>query len=267
MKPTKEQISETYSYHEGGYLVYARDSGRYGRFKSGSRAGSYSKKGIRMISLSGKSYQEHQLIWTLVHGDWPLRQIRHINGNLSDNSISNLEMDGLARGNKGLKVGVERLREMLDYCPETGVMRWKVSPRNRTRVGDIAGRINDGGYLLVTIDKQTIRVHRAAWAIYYGEMPSMEIDHINRIRDDNRICNLRLATRSENGQNASTRTASGTGVKGVHFRKDTLKYSAYISVDKQTHWLGCFSTLPQARSARIKAEKRIHPFRVPCTGA
>lgn len=254
-----EDFCHKYECRDGG-LVYRMDSGKNGRYKQGSKAGGISK-GVRMICLNGKYYQEHQIVWLLENKVWPQRAIRHINGNLSDNRIENLKMDSLLRGkvNKDLDVG--RLKDMLEYNSELGLLYWKVSPRNRTLPGDVVGNINDTGYMVFVLDSNRMRAHRAAWAIYYGEMPVGDIDHINGVRNDNRIVNLRLATRSQNCQNAAVRKNTKTGVKGVHLRLDTGKYSASISVDKKTTWLGCFDTLEEAAKVRTEAEIMHHPFR------
>lgn len=260
MKPTKEQILEKYFY-DGASLRFACDSGRWGKYKAGSVAGSINKQGIVMTCLHGRYYQEHQLIWVLNTGEWPARPIRHVNGILHDNRIENLSMDSMARGKVDKELTVDRLREMLSYDPETGVFRWKVSPRNRTLPGDIAGYINDGGYVLCIVDQQRVRLHRAAWAITNGEWPAGQIDHINGIRNDNRMCNLRIASASQNMQNTSLRSDNSTGVKGVHFRADTGKYQSRINVDGKTLYLGCFDAIEDAKNARIEAEVKLHPYR------
>lgn len=259
MKPTRCEILGKYHY-DGTRLIYAVDSGRYGRFKTGQPAGAINNQGVRMVSLNGAQHQEHQLIWTMIYGAWPERALRHINGNLCDNRIENLTMDSLARGRRGVAVDVHRLKEVLAYDPLTGVFRWKISPRNRTLPGDVAGYLNDQGYVLCVVDQQKIRLHRAAWAMVHGELPEMKIDHINGVRSDNRIENLRLATCSQNSQNSALRSTTKTGVKGVHLRRDTGKYSASITVDKKTHWLGCYDTLSEAKAARLEWESKFHPF-------
>lgn len=259
MSLTKEQIESKYRYN-GEHLLYSVDSGRFGRYKAGTRAGSTNKQGVRVVNFAGKYYQEHQLIWTIVTGKWPEQVIRHVNGDLCDNRFENLRMDSLARGKRDRPISVERLREVLSYDHKTGGFFWRVSLRNRTLPGDKAGYKNDSGYMICVVDQQKIRMHQAAWAMYYGEFPGGHLDHINGIRDDNRIINLRMATQAENMQNTVVRKSSATKVKGVHYRKDTEKFSASITLNGKTKWLGCFDTLEAAKHARIEAEKTLHPF-------
>lgn len=261
MKPTKQEIENHYRYNKRGFLEYRNDAKRGKPVKAGDRAGSDSAQGIRMVSLLGKYYQEHQLIWTMFRGTWPSRPMRHVNGDLSDNRIENLSMDSLKRGKVSGPLSAERLREMISYNPDTGEMVWKVSPRNRTMPGDAVGYEIDSGYLVTVVDQKRIRLHRAAWAIHYGEMPKGEIDHINGDRKDNRISNLRIVSRSGNSQNTAIRSDNKTGAKGVHFRKDTGKFSASIRVDGKTTYLGCYHSFEEAAEARLSAEKKLHPYR------
>lgn len=259
---SKKEIEEKYYYHDDGYLCFKYDSGRHGRNKAGSKAGYIDKNtNIRVIYLNGRYYSEHILIWMLFKNKKPSAILRHKDGDLSNNKISNLHEEITLRNKRVSKLTIERINEVLNYSPETGLLTWKVSPRNRTRVGDIAGTLNESGYLFVCIDGLKIRAHRAAWGIYYGNLPDRFIDHINGIRDDNRICNLRLATKSLNSQNSFIRSDNKTGVKGVHFRKDTGKFSASIQIDGKTYYLGCYSCLDDAKKARLLAEKEFHLYR------
>jgi hypothetical protein len=97
---------------------------------------------------------------------------------------------------------LEVLQEKFEYNPETGELRYKKkSPKNRA--GDIAGYPTQRGWLRVKVCNTHYRVHRIAWKMFYGEDPpvGMDIDHINRVKTDNRIVNLRIASRSENVNN------------------------------------------------------------------
>lgn len=254
-------LKERYAYLSNGDLIYINDSGAYGRIKAGTVAGSINSQGVKMVYAYGrKAVQAHQAVWAIVNGEWPTRVIRHIDGNKMNNRVENLMMDSQPRVAPQGPITVGRLREMLNYDSETGVLTWRESPRNRTLPGDVAGRVNDSGYVLLTLDKKTIRAHRAAWAIYYGELPCRELDHINGKRSDNRIVNLREVTRSQNCQNSFTRK-NNSGVKGVHLRKDTGRYSAQIQVDGEVTYLGCFDNIEAAKNARVSAEKSKHSHR------
>lgn len=95
---------------------------------------------------------------------------------------------------------IEVLREVLTYNPHTGELRWSNNaPRNRGRV---AGRVNAGGYRELRLGGRCYRGSRVAYAMHHGIDPyPLQIDHINRIRDDDRIDNLRVCTPSENCYN------------------------------------------------------------------
>lgn len=142
-----------------------------------------------------------------------------------------------------------RMRELLTYNKESGLFTWKHN-------GKSAGGTS-GGYIEIQINKVRFKAHRMAWAFVYGECPSdMEIDHENLNRADNRISNLRLATRSQNGRNKTAKSNSKTGVKGVYYDKQTGKYRSEIQVDGKRLKLGRFLTIDDAAKAyRIAAEK------------
>lgn len=265
MKPTKEDISAKYFYADNGYLCYLNDSGRHARYKAGSRAGSTSKEGVRVILLDGKYYQEHQLVWCLKSGIWPDASVRHINGNLLDNRIENLQVDFPEFKNRNELPSVDTLRQMLDYCPNTGIIRWKVRRKNISMPGDEAGVVSGSGYIKIGINRKQLRAHRIAWAMTYGSWPDHDIDHKNRVRTDNRLENLRPATRSQNSQNSSLRSDNTSGTKGVHVRKDNGRFSASITLDGESKYLGCYHSFQAAQLARAQAEAALHPYRASLT--
>ena len=149
----------------------------------------------------------------------------------------------------------EYLRSVLHYEPETGIFTWKVRTSRSVKVGDIAGRSGGGGYLQMGVQRRLRQAHRLAWLYTYGEWPNDQIDHINRIRTDNRISNLREVTSKQNGQNRSTNSDNTSGHPGVGWNKQNAKWQARIKHNyKQIH-LGYFSILEEALSARKAAEK------------
>lgn len=155
---------------------------------------------------------------------------------------------------------LERIKDAVDYEPETGVVTWK-RPRGRVLPGTTAGTPDGGGYLMIRIDKVGIRLHKLAWYYTYGEYPHFQIDHKDGDRTNNAIGNLRRASQSENNQNQRVgRGTNRNGYLGVYRRKDTGLYSAQIKLDGCNHRLGCFPTAEDARDAYLSAKKRLHPF-------
>src|SRR6478672_6605304 len=95
---------------------------------------------------------------------------------------------------------VERIRELLNYEPETGLLTWKVS-RCGARAESVAGSVNSIGYIQVMIDRRQCLGHRLAWLHTYGSYLTGNIDHKNGIRSDNRLSNMRECTPTQNNGN------------------------------------------------------------------
>jgi hypothetical protein len=157
-----------------------------------------------------------------------------------------------------LKITGNTLEMFLDYDPETGLFTRKVTTGPHGVIGEVAGGINDEGYVIIFLRRIKLRAHRLGWAWMTGEWPVNDIDHINGDRADNRFKNLREATRSQNLQNAGLRSSNKTGYKGVHFCNERQKYVAQIKINKWPKVLGRFQTLEEAVSARLAAEKMIY---------
>lgn len=152
----------------------------------------------------------------------------------------------------------ETLKKYLDYCPVTGVFKWKVKRSNHHgQVGDIAGFMTKHGYLHVKINYETFKLHRLAWLFVYGVMPKRQIDHRDGNRADNRIKNLREATPRQNSRNRSKNVNNTSGRIGVNLRPDDGKWRAYISVDGKRISLGSFNDFEDACKAREVAEIEI----------
>lgn len=153
---------------------------------------------------------------------------------------------------------VEFVRSILDYDPDTGMLRWRVNRGQRARSGSIAGSKHSSGYRYISINYCSYKAHRIAWLMAYGRWPTKQIDHINGIRSDNRIANLREATSGENLQNQKLEKISNKiGILGVHISRG--KYRAQIQVNGKVRHLGMFETAEEA-SAAYRASKRVlHP--------
>ena len=148
----------------------------------------------------------------------------------------------------------EYLRSILHYEPETGIFTWKVSTSNRVKVGDVAGCLEGDGYLRIKVQSRKYRAHRLAWLYVYGEWPSLDIDHINRNKADNRISNLREVTNKQNMQNASKRSDNTSGHSGVSWHKDSGKWQAQIAFNYRVIYLGLFESVEDAVAARKAGE-------------
>ncbi len=148
----------------------------------------------------------------------------------------------------------QELIETFDYDPLTGLLTWK-------RDGLIAGFIDKEGYWEVRCGGKRWFVHRIAWLITYGKWPDHSIDHINQVKTDNRLINLRDVTQAENNKNMQ-RWAEGrwiprhntSGHVGVYFRKDRNRWRARIKRNSVYQCLGCFATYEEAVEARRAAE-------------
>ena len=138
----------------------------------------------------------------------------------------------------------EFLKKYLSYNPLTGIFTKKTQAPN-SNIGDVAGGKQGKGYLVLCVGGNPgYLLHRVAWLYVYGYWPKSQIDHINRVVTDNRISNLREATRTENYQNKGAQKNSKTGVKGVSLRNG--RYVVQICDDGVRKHLGQFGDIKTA---------------------
>lgn len=157
----------------------------------------------------------------------------------------------------------ERLKELFHYDPETGIFIRKVRISYRSKVGEIAGGFDAStGYVRISILGELYYSHRLVWLYVTGVWPKKEIDHINGNRSDNRLCNLREATKSENRQNISADgyKTNSCGFLGVFLDKSCNRWRAKIEVNKCLESLGSYSTAEEASIAYAQAKARLHTF-------
>lgn len=153
-------------------------------------------------------------------------------------------------------LGADDLREILDYNPDEGVFRWKTCAR-RSWVGKEVGSWDLHGYKTVRLGGRSYKLHRLAWLHATGSWPTGDIDHINGVRHDNRLCNLRDVSRKTNLQNMrEAKNNHSTGVLGVYPSRD--KFCAAISMDDKKIHLGTFATVDEAKQAYLSAKRRMH---------
>lgn len=158
-----------------------------------------------------------------------------------------------------MAVTYKRLLELLDYNPITGVLLYKTTIKQRglANPGTEAGYEASDGYRWVMIDSKRYSAHRLAWFYHFGQWPSGFIDHKNRIRNDNRIANLRVGSRSLNRFNSKRNKNNASGCAGVHL-DNGKSWRASISVNKRRISLGSFSRLEEAIAARKAANIKFH---------
>lgn len=145
----------------------------------------------------------------------------------------------------------DELRDVLEYNPETGIFIWTVSIGKRTKRGDVAGCINGCGYVQITKDKKQYLGHRLAWFFTYGENPMNEIDHINGIRSDNRIVNLRDVPHRVNLQNIARNRMGMLPGAAQHCR--TKRWLSAVTIKGKRIHLGSFGTMEEAHARYLEA--------------
>lgn len=154
----------------------------------------------------------------------------------------------------------DEVRGLLDYSPETGEFRWRVN-RGGIKAGSIAGTRHISGCVVVSLSKRLIKAHRLAWLCAHGKWPADQIDHINGVRWDNRIANLREANDKQNQQNRRRANKnSQSGLLGASWDCDRELWQARIKVDGRQLYIGRFDTAEEAHAAYLKAKAELHPF-------
>ena len=164
----------------------------------------------------------------------------------------------------------EYARECFAYDPDAGVLTWKVRPRehftsdrgwkaaNTYRAGAVAGHARKDGYVSLFIGGKAIKAHRLIWLLTHGEWPPGDLDHIDGDRANNRIDNLRVATRSQNARNKSRYRNNTSGYKGVDFVPSIRKWRARVQTGGIRKCVGEFDTPEEAASACAAARVKLH---------
>lgn len=151
------------------------------------------------------------------------------------------------------------IHNLLSYNKETGEFRWLKTNSNASVAGSVAGRsTNSDGYKQITIAGRFYKAHRLAWFYVHGEWPN-QIDHINGIRSDNRLCNLRNVNSQQNTQNQrNPHRNNSSGFLGV-IKRPNGRYQAEIRVNGRKRFIGTFDTAEEASLAYISAKRDLHP--------
>ena len=152
------------------------------------------------------------------------------------------------------KLTQEKLKELLHYDPNTGIFTWKIYRSSNAKKGEVAGSAHCCGYIQMSIDKKKYLAHRLVFLYMEGYFPENEVDHINRVRNDNRWCNLREISHICNLRNSSVQQNNTSNVTGINFHKHANKWRCEIGVKGKSIYLGIYSDFKDAVKARWDAE-------------
>lgn len=154
----------------------------------------------------------------------------------------------------------ERLKELLNYNQESGEFTWRDSVNSRAKSGSIAGTTTANGYRTIGIGGKKYASHRLAWVYMYGGTPINQIDHINHNRCDNRICNLRDVTASQNSKNRENMT-NKSGIMNVYWNDKRGSYSVRMTSNGVLHIFGAYKDIELAElvASEARTSHGFHP--------
>lgn len=138
----------------------------------------------------------------------------------------------------------DRLKQLFDYDAATGNLIRKIDRANQPK-GSVAGSINARGHINVQVDGRLFAAHRIVFMMFNGWLPE-EIDHINMVKTDNRIENLRPATSSQNKGNVRPNRKNSSGYRGVSLNSRSGKWHAQIKIHGKQNYLGRRDTPEEA---------------------
>lgn len=164
---------------------------------------------------------------------------------------------------------IDYLKECFSYDKELGVLYWNERPishfkNNMVRnsfngryAGCVAGSIEREGYVVVRLNKSNYKAHRIIMAMQ-GEDQSLEVDHIDGDRSNNKLTNLRTCSISENGFNRRYQSNNRSGTKGVYWLESENRWRVVIGYHGSKIYIGQFSDLEEAREAAASARDMYH---------
>ena len=150
----------------------------------------------------------------------------------------------------------EELKSTLSYDESTGVFV-NIKPKRGVKFGVEAGCVHSNGYRYIMLNRRLYRAHRLAWLYVTGNWPSDLVDHLNGNKSDNRFCNLREASKSQNQHNTGRQKNNTSGYKGVSYDKSRSKWIATICHQNSKKTLGHFNTAEDAYAAYCIAAKNL----------
>ena len=150
----------------------------------------------------------------------------------------------------------ETVKKLFHYDAESGMLIWRFGNGRNVKPWQEVKAKNGNGYYTAKIHGKSYLAHRLAWLYVHGSFPNKYIDHKNRIRNDNRLCNLRDVNTTDNAQNISLPSHNKSGYIGVSWIKSHNCWTVYVKVNKKNKWLGYYKNLDDAVAVRKAGEKQ-----------
>lgn len=261
MKPTYEeleqQLAESHralraetTAHENTQMQLDKMAAENAGLKAGieKHAGSYIMCGYCRTERDGKNDDVCEVLESISATDAYLAEVKR-----EATEPLEKEIEGFK---KQLLMSVGDIRDLIDYNPETGVLTAKVNFSGR-QAGSVIGSQTWQGYYAFSLFGKKCFAHRLAWLLHYGEWPSQPIDHINGIKTDNSIRNIRLCSLSQNQFNKPTQKNNTTGVKGVYWNKRDKRYVASVQFNGKKYSAGHHKDIESAKEAVMKLREKL----------
>lgn len=150
----------------------------------------------------------------------------------------------------------EILTQYLNYDPNTGKFVWIKSPHSNIKIGDEAGSKTKEGYYRISLLKKEYRRARLAWFYVNKEWPQPTIDHINRVKSDDRICNLRIATYKQQQYNLILIRKNRLLPKHIDYVRG--KYRVRIKDINNKRHFASFDSLEEAKEYANNLREKLH---------
>ena len=144
----------------------------------------------------------------------------------------------------------EKLKDILDYDPITGILTWKTTNSRKMKIGSIAGCLKSKGYIDIRINGKNYLAHRLAWLHFYGVWPKDQLNHKNTIKNDNSINNLEEVTHRQNSQRKKIHLEGK--LVGVTWHKHSKKWQSRISLNNKDCTLGYYDTELEAHKRYVQ---------------
>jgi hypothetical protein len=245
-----QEMRERFEYRpETGTIHHKKDW--LPRTHVGDEVGKQKKNGRYYIKIKGKNYPRARFGWFLYYGEWPKNALSHANGDCFDDMLCNLsdvedvysfrKSNGLIQAPEEFEWSIYNFRNKFFY--KDGFL-YRTKDNSMVKPGVAAG-----GYLYTSIGGLMKPYTHMIWFYFNGEFPpkDLEVDHINHIRDDNRIENLRLLTRRQNCGNKANKVHMTGAVPRKH------GWTSYINVDKKSIKIGSgYKSELEAHQAYLK---------------